>query len=413
MFHRVWLLMLAVGTFAIGTDGYVIAGLLPEMGRDLGVSDSQAGQFVTVFALAYAIGAPLLGVAIGSLPRRPLLIGSLALFAVSNVAAALVDSYEMMLAVRVLAALTAAVFTPAAAAAVPPLVPVEERGRALGTVGAGIAVATAVGVPLGTLIGGAFGWRTTFLVVAGLSVLATAGLLWKLPPMPPEPAAGIKTRLSVARARGIPTALGLTVLWIAGAFTVLTFMSPVLEAVGGIHGSVLSIWLMIFGVAAVAGNALGGRAADRLPTTRLMVISTGGLTIALASFGALGSLGVHGSLGAALAAVALVVWGIFGWSFAPLQQHRLVELAPQSAGIVLSLNASAIYAGISLGGFLGSLALDHVGTTAVGWTAAGLEILAVAAAAAIAVRAGRHQRQGTPTPSADSPTNADSTSLPL
>lgn len=413
MSHRVWLLMLAVGTFAIGTDGYVIAGLLPDMAHDLGVTESAAGQFVTVFALAYAIGAPVLGVAIGNLPRRPVLIGSLALFVVSNVAAAIAGSYGAMLAVRVLAAVAAAVFTPAAAAAVPALVPVEERGRALGTVGAGIAIATAVGVPLGTLIGGAFGWRITFLFVAGLSIVATAGLVLKLPQLPADRAVGLRARLSAARTRGVPTALGLTVLWIAGAFTVLTYMSPVLDSVGGIRGGALSIWLMIFGLAAVAGNALGGRAADRYSTVRLMVISTGGLTLALASFGVLGSLGVHGSPGAGLAAVALVVWGIFGWSFAPLQQHRLVELAPQSAGIVLSLNASAIYIGISLGGFLGSVALERSGASAVGWTAAGLEILAVAAAAAIAVHVRRHPHDGTDTDATNSPTPTGDSSLPL
>lgn len=413
MSHRVWLIMLAVGTFAIGTDGYVIAGLLPEMARDFDVTESAAGQFVTVFALAYAIGAPVLGVAMGNLPRRPVLIGSLALFIVSNVAAALVDSYGTMLAVRVLSAIAAAVFTPAAAAAVPALVPPEMRGRALGTVGAGVAIATAAGVPLGTLIGGSFGWRTTFLFVAGLSTVATAGLVLMLPPLPPEPAAGLRERLSVARTRGVLTALGLTVLWISGAFTVLTYMSPVLEALGGIHGGMLSIWLMIFGIAAVAGNALGGRAADRYPTTRLMVISTAGLTVALASFGALGSLGVHGSLGAGLAAVALVIWGIFGWSFAPLQQHRLVELAPESPGVVLSLNASAIYVGISLGGFLGSLALDRSGAFAVGWTAAGLEILAVAAATAIAVHVRRHPHGDTSAASPPSPARTDDSSLPL
>ncbi|WP_150130577.1 MFS transporter, partial [Streptomyces sp. 150FB] len=183
--RRVLLLpLLAVGMFAIGTDGYVIAGLLPPMSRDLGVSESAAGQLVTVFALAYAVGAPLLGIAIGGLRRRPVLVGSLTLFAATNVAAALVHSYAAMLAVRVVAALSAAVFTPAAAAVAPELVPVGRRGRALGTIGAGTAVATALGVPLGTLIGGAYGWRATFLAVAALGVPAVVGVVALLPALP-------------------------------------------------------------------------------------------------------------------------------------------------------------------------------------------------------------------------------------
>ncbi|GAA5106008.1 MFS transporter [Nocardia iowensis] len=382
------LLLLALGMFALGIDGYVIAGLLPQIGRDLAVTDSAAGQLITVFALVYALCAPLLGILTARQPPRLVLILSLALFAAANVGTSLADSFPVLLAARVAAALAAAAFTPVAAATATALVPEGRRGRALATVASGITVATAVGVPLGTLIGGAFGWRTTFGIVAVLGAVAAAGLLLLLPPVPAPPAAGIGTRLAVARASGVPGALGLTMLWIAGAFTVLTFLSPILDTVGGIRGAALSIWLLIFGLAAVAGNALGGRAADRYPTTRLVVVSTAGLTLALAAFGALASSGAHGSAGAAIAAVALAVWGIFGWSFSPAQQHRLVELAPNAAGIVLSLNASAIYAGISLGSLLGSLALEHAGAAGVGWTATLIELLAVTTAIVLA----RHHR---------------------
>ncbi|WP_378740908.1 MFS transporter [Nocardia brasiliensis] len=378
------LLLLALGMFALGIDGYVIAGLLPQIGRDLAVTDSAAGQLITVFALAYAVCAPLLGILTARLPPRLVLILSLSLFAVANVVTSLADSYPVILAARVSSALAAAAFTPIAAATATALVPEERRGRALATVASGITVATAVGVPLGTLIGDAFGWRTTFGIIAVLGVGAAAGLALLMPPVQAPPTAGIDSRLAVARARGVPAALGLTTLWIAGAFTVLTFLSPILDTVGGIHDAALSIWLLIFGLAAVVGNALGGRAADRYPTTRLVVVSTGGLTLALATFGALAASGSHGGAGAAIAAVALAVWGIFGWSFSPAQQHRLVELAPNAAGIVLSLNASAIYVGISLGSLLGSLALEHAGAAGVGWTATLIEVLAVTTAIFIA-----------------------------
>ncbi|MFD5339472.1 MFS transporter [Streptomyces hawaiiensis] len=404
MSTRAWLLLLAVGLFAIGTDGYVIAGLLPEMGRDLGVSDSDTGHLVSAFALAYALGAPLLAVALGSLPRRLVLISSLTVFTAANVAAALVDSYETMIAVRVLAGLAAAVFSPGAVSVVPSLVPAERRGRALSTVSAGIAVSTAVGVPLGTLIGNAFGWRTTFLVVAALGALACLGLLLLLPPLPPNPPADLRTRVAASRTPGVPSALCVTVLWIAGAFTLLTYLSPVLDEVGNVHGTMLSIWLAIYGLAAVIGNHLGGRAADRFPTPRLTVVTTTGLLAALASFGLLGSLGVEGATGAGWAIVGLVTWGVFGWAFAPIQSHRLVQLAPESASVVLSLNSSAIYVGISAGGFLGSAALAEGGAAAVGWTAAAVELLAVLASLALLRRsAGKAERitPAEPKPSSD------------
>ncbi|MFC7585229.1 MFS transporter [Nonomuraea antimicrobica] len=245
-------------------------------------------------------------------------------------------------------------------------------------------MATALGVPLGTLAGGALGWRAAFVAVAALGTVATVGLVILLRPIPASPAADLRARLAIARAPGVPTGLALTVLWIAGAFTVLIYINPVLDGLGGIQGPALSIWLLVFGVAAVAGNTLGGRAVDRYHATRPAVISTAGLAVALAGFGALASLGVGGTAGAAACAVILAVWGVFGWSFLPIQQARLVDLTPEHAGIVLSLNASATHLGISLGGLAGSVALSSGGITAVGWAAAAIELCAVLAASAIA-----------------------------
>ncbi|KUO18763.1 MFS transporter [Streptomyces dysideae] len=396
MSTRAWLILLAVGLFAIGTDGYVIAGLLPEMGRDLGVSNSDTGHLVSAFALAYAIGAPLLAVILGSLPRRLVLISSLTVFTLANVAAALVDSYGTMIVIRVLAGLAAAVFSPGAVAVVPSLVAAEQRGRALSTVSAGIAVSTAVGVPLGTLIGNAFGWRTTFLAVAALGALACLGLVLLLPPLPPNPPADLRTRMAASRTPGVASALCVTTLWIAGAFTLLTYLSPVLDEVGDVQGTTLSIWLAVYGLAAVTGNNLGGRAADRFPAPRLTVVTTTGLLASLALFGLLGSLGVHGATGAGLAIVGLITWGVFGWAFAPIQSHRLVQLAPESAGVVLSLNSSAIYIGISAGGFLGAAALAEGGAAAVGWAAAAVELLAVLASLALLRRGAGQAGQAAP-----------------
>lgn len=411
MSTRAWLILLAVGLFAIGTDGYVITGLLPEMGRDLGVSDSDTGHLVSAFALAYALGAPLLAVTLGSLPRRPVLISSLAVFAAANVAAALVHSYGTLLAIRVLSGLAAAVFSPGAISVVPSLVPAERRGRALSTVSAGIAVSTAVGVPLGTLIGNAFGWRVTFLVVAALGGLACLGLTLLLPPLPPNPPADLRTRVNASRAAGVPSALGVTVLWIAGAFTLLTYLSPVLHEVGDVQGTTLSIWLAVYGLAAVTGNHLGGRAADRFATQRLTVVTTAGLLCALASFGLLGSLGAHGATGAGWAMAGLVVWGVFGWAFAPIQSHRLVQLAPESASVVLSLNSSAVYIGISAGGLLGSVALAEGGAAAVGWAAAAVELLAVLASVALLLRRRDVKRSGDTVPVASEPSSGSGASV--
>ncbi|MFI5778300.1 MFS transporter [Nocardia sp. NPDC051570] len=390
--ERSVLLLLAAGLFAIGTDGYVITGLLSPIGADLGVGTAAAGRLVTVFALAYAVGAPVAGALTARFSRRGVLLVSLAGFAAANIATAVVRDYDTMLAARVLAALTAAAFTPAASAAAATLVTAERRGRALATVGAGISVATAVGVPLGTLVGGWLGWRATFAGVSVLATITAIGLVALLPPIPAGAEQTTTGSIAFASMR-VWAALLLTATWIAGAFTVLTFIGPVLGSAAGVHETALSGWLLIFGVAAVVGNTLGGRAADRYPTVRLLPISTAGLAVALAILGLLCSTGGPGRLGAVLAAVAMIGWGIFGWSFAPIQQHRLVDLAPSAAGIVLSLNASAVYVGISAGSLAGSFALDRIGTAGVAWTGALIELAAVTIAiATVRGRPSPHRR---------------------
>ncbi|WP_225724786.1 MULTISPECIES: MFS transporter [unclassified Nocardia] len=185
--HLPVLLLLAAGLFAIGTDGYVIAGLLPSISADLGVGTAAVGRLVTVFALAYAVGAPVAGRLTVRTSRRAVLLTALAGFAAANLATSIAGDYAAMLAARVAAALTASVFTPAAAAAATALVMPERRGRALATVGAGMSAATAVGVPLGTLIGGWLGWRTTLTAVAALATVTAIGLAVLLPPLPAGP----------------------------------------------------------------------------------------------------------------------------------------------------------------------------------------------------------------------------------
>ena len=187
--YRLRVLPLAAGTFAIGTGLLVIQGILPEMARDLGVSVGAAGQLVTAFAVAYAVSAPLLSAVAARFDQKRLLGGALIVFALSNVGAALAPSLAPLIVARVVAALSSALFTPNASAAGASLAPPDERGRALALVFGGLSVATVLGVPIGTLIGGAVGWRATFLFVGALGALAAAGLAALLPRVTRPPSA--------------------------------------------------------------------------------------------------------------------------------------------------------------------------------------------------------------------------------
>ena len=181
--YRFKVVPLALGTFAIGSEGLVIAGILPDIAQGVGVTVSAAGQLVTVYAIVYALTGPLLAVFASHVRPKPLLLWSLAVFAAGNILAAFSPSYLLLMASRVLVAASASAFVPSASAAGAALVSPERRGQALALVWGGFTIATVLGVPLGTIIAGTTSWRFTFIFVAVLAGLATLGILALVPPL--------------------------------------------------------------------------------------------------------------------------------------------------------------------------------------------------------------------------------------
>lgn len=367
---RFRILVLALGTFALGTDGFVIAGILPAVGHDLAVPAAVTGQLITAFALTYAVGAPVLATLTSDLARKRLLIVSLAGFAGANVLAALAPSFGILMLARMLAACCAALYTPNASAAAVALAPAEQRGRALALVTAGLTVAIVLGVPLGAWIGATLSWRTTFWLVVALSALAALGVLALFPEIANPPPTTLRARFALLRQPSILTALSLTVVVMAGVFTMYTYIAPLLLHVAHLGGTGISIMLLLFGLAGLLGNTLGGQGADRWGAFRTLVpaVSTAAVVLALLPFAAAAALG---------AGLMLFILGIAGWTFTPAQQYRLLALAPTQLGIILSLNASAIYLGIGLGAAVGGLVV-HGGSFALLGLVAGLwELMAL------------------------------------
>ncbi|MGH3802900.1 MAG: MFS transporter, partial [Pseudonocardiaceae bacterium] len=176
-----WLFCLLLLTFVIGTDDFVIAGVLLEIAKDLDVSVAAAGQLVTVFSVTYAISAPVMAVLTARLPRRAVMITGMLLFAAMNVGAALAPNFSVLMVFRVLAAITASMMTPAAFSTAATLAPPEKVGRYMGTVAIGLTLSLVVGVPVGTWLGGAFGWRSTMVFIVGLALVVAAGLALFMP----------------------------------------------------------------------------------------------------------------------------------------------------------------------------------------------------------------------------------------
>lgn len=362
--------LLTLGTFAIGTDGFIVAGVLREISRQLAVSVSVAGQLVTVFAVVYAISSPLVASLAARWPRRRLLLVALGVFVLGNALAAMATSYTMLVAARIISAMASAAYTPCASVAAVTLAGPRHRGRALALVMGGITVATIIGVPIGTWLGDSGGFRLAFWLITGLGAAALAGVFLWLPELPLPPAVSLRERLASLRLAGVPGSLLVTLLAMTAGFTVYTYLGPLLAVTLHADARTLGLVLAVFGVAGTVGNLASGWLADSWGSRR---------TVALSLAGVMATLAVLPSLATTLAGtlVAVVAWNGAGWLLLPAQQHRLLSLAPQAGQILVSLNASAMYLGIGLAGMLGGLVIQGWGAGALGAVAAGVAAVAL------------------------------------
>ena len=270
---------------------------------------------------------------------------------------------------RILLALCAATYMPAANAVAVTLVPPAKRGTAISIVTGGITVAVALGAPLGTQIAAFGNWRATFMMVALVAAIGVAGLLFGLPRTLPYTRVSLADRLAVLTRPDILATLGTLTAALAGAFTLYVYLAPLMRSVTDLGTTGLTAALFIFGVAAAFGNALGGRAADRfgsIPMMRTLLVGLVILFLVIAVSARMLPLSIEGPV--ILAEIA--VWGAMGWAFYPAQASRMVMLAPNAAVVALSLNASALYLGVALGGAIGALVLTWATPTDLGLASA-------------------------------------------
>jgi predicted MFS family arabinose efflux permease len=348
--------LLAAGAFAVGTSAYVVSGVLPAVSAELDVSVTAAGQLTTAFALAYAVSAPVLATITARWERRRLLLISLLVAALGNALSAVATTYPLLLGGRIIAALGAAAYTPAATLFATALRPPAERGRAVAIVFGGLTVALALGVPLGSLLAGSIGYRGVFGVVAAVSLVTALVVRTQLPLMAGSPPIPLRERFAVAADRRVLTLLAITVFGVVATMSVYIYVVPLLTVTTGLAGSTIGGLLLAYGLGAIVGNALGGRATDRFGSMPTLLVTLGGFIVMIATL----PLTATTAVGAAL---ALFVWSVFTWSFNPPVQNLLLELAP-TGGLVLSLNASAIYLGMGLAGVLGGAVIGTVGVLA-------------------------------------------------
>ncbi|MFI7634449.1 MFS transporter [Nonomuraea sp. NPDC049400] len=370
-----WLLALVFTTFTFATDDYVIAGVLPAVSADLGVSEAAGGQLVTVFSLTFALGAPVASVLCAAWPRRGLLTWALALFTVANGAAAVTTSYAVLMGLRVLAALAAAAVVPAVFAIATSLAPEDRQGRYLALVMGGMTGSLMLGVPIGTWVGGAFGWQAAFGLGGLLGLAALVAIRVTLPEPPPAAAMPVGARLaSLARPQVLLGLLGIVAI-VLGSMMVLTYLAPFLRDLAGAGPAELGWVFALAGLAGLAGGQLGGRAADRWGADRALITGIAGFTAVMGLFAACWLLR---PLPLPALLPLLVAWAAVSWWIPPPAQTRLLALAGPAGPQALALNSSAVYVGVSGGGAVGGLVLESYGS---GWLPPAAAVVELAALA--------------------------------
>ena len=374
---------LLAGNFVIGSGVMVVPGTLNEISSGLAVSVATAGQLISAGALLMCVGAPLFAALVAGWDRRRLLAYSMLWFALLHLACALAPSFGWLLALRVLALVSPAVFTPQAAACVGLLVPPAQRGRAITFIFLGWSVASVLGMPLGAWLGGTFGWRSAFAAIAALS-LASAVWTWRaMPDGIRPPALSLAAWQETFRSKALMTAVLVTVLYAAGQFVQFSYFAPWFKQKLAASPGELSLFFMWFGAWGLLGNVLMTRYIDRIGVERSVLIGVALMAVSLAGF-ALGT-----SL--ALAALVSIPWALGCFSSNSAQQARLVAIAPALATASVALNSSAMYAGQAMGAASGGWLIAQGRMDWLHWAGcAGL--LAALAASVLATRFARAGR---------------------
>ncbi|RWD88972.1 MFS transporter [Mesorhizobium sp.] len=383
---------LTAGAFGIGVTEFVIMGLLLDVSADLGVSISAAGLLISGYALGVVVGAPLLGALTGRLAKKTLLLALMVVFTIGNLACALAPDYWTLMAARVLTAFAHASFFGVGSVVATSLVAPNRKASAIALMFTGLTVANILGVPFGTWLGQAYGWRSTFLAVTLVGVIAFAVIALLVPRDEPAAAAEEESSegaLAVLGRRPVLLGLLTTVLSWVGVFAAFTYLAPILTRISGFSEAAVSPILLVFGAGLVAGNLLGGRLADRhlVPT----VIGT---LVALSAALFVMTAAMHQPI-AAIIAVGLLGAAAFA-TVAPLQMWVLEKAKGAGQGLASSFNIAAFNLGNAIGAWLGGFVIDHGPGLGAVPAVAGLVPLAALAVVFLAQRLERGRPLGEP-----------------
>lgn len=358
------LLALAISAFGIGTTEFVPVGLLSTISEDLHISITLAGLLISGYAMGVAFGAPILTALTNKMSRKTLLMALMVIFIIGNSIAAISTSFGLLLAARIITAFSHGVFFSIGSTIAADLVPEDKRASAIAFMFTGLTVATVTGVPLGTFIGQLFGWRATF---GGVALLGVVGIIASAILIPknikPAPPAKFSDQLKILGNGPLLLAFAITALGYGGTFVAFTYLTPILQDISGFSPKVVSIILLVYGVAVAIGNSIGGKAADKNPLKALlwMFIAQAIILVILSFTAPFKVAGV----------ITIFLMGMFAFMNVPGLQVLVVRLAeryvPAAVNVASALNIAAFNLGIAIGAFVGGMIVDSIGLIHTPW----------------------------------------------
>ncbi|GAB1528986.1 MULTISPECIES: MFS transporter [Brevibacillus] len=375
--------VLALISFLVGTSNYIVSGILDRIAETLGTNVAVAGQLITVYSLAYAVGTPILMALTAKMDRLKLLLYSLGLFIAANLLTFIMSDFGFFITARIITALGAGVVTVNALSIAAKIAPPGKQASAIANVTMGITASLIIGVPLGRMIASAFGWKAVFLAIAivgGLAMLVIAAVIPRMQGDKPIP---LIKQFALLKKPQVLVALAITFFWLGGYSLVYTYLSPFLLEVTHLHESLISAALFVFGVASLIGSKVGGYSADKRGIKYTLV---SGMVLHVIS---LILLSLVGQSVIAVFAI-LILWSFAAWSSAPAQQFNLVSLVPESTGVMLSLNSSMMQLAMAVGAGIGGLIVNRVSLASITWFGVLGVLISIIAVFVLSRMASRH-----------------------
>lgn len=365
--------MLSLISFVVGTSQFSIVGMLDKIAASVDVSVATAGQLITVFALGNAIGTPLVMITAATMNQRKQLLLALAIILIGVILTLALPGFDFLMVSRVVLGVGTGVFVVTAYGIAAKLASPGRQGGAMSNVAMGFSSSLVFGIPIGRMIASVHDWKMLFWIIGLFSLVALYAVARTIPALEGEAAVPLSQRFVFLKNPRIAITLGVTLFVFIGFSAVDTYITPYLTAIMPTKESHISIILLVLGIGSLIGSRLGGILADRIGIMRTLFISmiVQALALVLVFF-------VSEWIIPSIA--LLMLWEIACWTFGPIQNFNLVSLAPDSSGILLSLNSTFVQLGFAAGAGIGGMVVGGFSVLSIPWISAFSAVLAIVVA---------------------------------